>query len=92
MLTKNNAVKERYYVVGDRKCVGQVPRSEICSKGFLTDLLKERKLPPLKDKLQKWCCGPPLQHHATQHYTTATFTIIYVVSLSHKTIINPKIK
>ena len=56
ILNENNAVKEREYTVGDRNYVGQVLRSEICSKGFLTDLLKERKLPPLKNNIWKWCC------------------------------------
>ena len=55
ILTENNAVIEGYCIVGARKCVGQVPRSAICSKGFPNDHPKEIKLPPLKDKLRKWC-------------------------------------
>ena len=48
MLTENNVVKEREYAVGDRNYVGQVPRYEIFSKGFFTDLPKERESLPLK--------------------------------------------
>ena len=58
MHTENNAVKERDCAVGERKYVGQVLRSVICSKCFLNVLQKEGKLPPLKNKLWKWCCQP----------------------------------
>ena len=75
ILTENNAITEGYCVVGARKWVGQVPRSEICSKGFLNDLQNERNMPPLKNKLGKWCCGPPLQHPATQRYTAVEITL-----------------
>ena len=75
MHIENNTVKERDCAVGERKYVGQVLGSEICSKGFLTNLPKEGKIPPLKNKLRNWCWEPPLQHPATQRYTSTEITL-----------------
>lgn len=50
MHTENNADTKGNCTVGGIECAGQVPRSEMSSESFLTDLLKERRLPPLKNK------------------------------------------
>lgn len=49
MHTENNAVIEGNCVVGGIESVGQVPRSEMSSDSFFTDLPKERMHPPLKN-------------------------------------------
>ena len=69
MHTENNIVTEGNYVVGGIESVGQVPRSKICSESSLTDLPKERRLHPLKNKPRNGVVEPPLQHPATQCYT-----------------------
>ena len=65
----NNAVTEGYYAVGEKECVVQVPRSKIRSESFLTDLPKEIRLPPQKNKPSNGVVEPSLQHPATQRYT-----------------------
>ena len=72
---RNDVVLARHYTLGDGKYIGHMPRSENQFKVFLIDLPKEGKLPPLKNKLWKWCCESPLQHLATQHYTSAEITL-----------------
>ena len=72
---ENNAVTEGYCTVGAGKSVGQVPRSAIFSKGFQTNISKEREPPPLKNKCWNWCGEPSLQHLATQHYSAAEITL-----------------
>ena len=67
--SENNAVTKGYCDVGGIECIGKVPKSEICSKYFLTDLPKEIRLPPLKNKPRNGVVEPSLQHPATQHYT-----------------------
>ena len=67
--SENNTVTKGNCVVGGIESVGQVPRFEFYSESFLTDLPKERRLPPLKNKPRNGVVEPPLQHHATQHYT-----------------------
>ena len=69
MYSENNAVTEGYCAIGGIECVGQVPRSAICSESFLTSLPKEGRLPPLKKKPRNGVVEPPLQHPATQRYT-----------------------
>ena len=67
--TENNADTQGDCIVGGIECVGQVPRSKMSPKSFLTDLPKERMLPPLKNKPRNGVLEPPQQHPTTQCYT-----------------------
>ena len=67
--SENNAVTEEHCAIGGIECIGQVPKSAICSESFLIDIPKERRLPPLKNKPRNGVVGSPLQHPATQCYT-----------------------
>ena len=71
MHTENNAVTEGKCAVDGIESVFQVPKSEIFSESFCIDLPKEIGLPPLKNKPRNGVVEPPLQHPATQRYTSA---------------------
>ena len=63
----NEVVSTREYIEKDGKLFGQVPSYKVCSEISLTDLPKRGMLPPLKNKLQSWCCDPS----TTTPYNTA---------------------
>ena len=65
----NNVVTEVYFIVGGIECIGKVPKSAIYFESFPTNLPKEIRLPPLKNKPRNGVVEPPLQHPAIQRYT-----------------------